>query len=68
MNGNKPSWYKGPGWYVNHVWIGVNLDCTMEPIYICDASRSRDVAAMIARESGYLGDTLQVIDLGASNE
>jgi len=39
-----------------------------ETIYICRADVTRDMAEMIARESGYLGDTLQAIDLEANDE
>lgn len=51
---------------MHHFWRRgdcLNGEMVMETIYICDASHSRDMAAMIARESGYLGDTLQIIDL-----
>lgn len=69
---NKPSWYKGPGWYVHHFWrrsTGNNdWEWVMEKIYIGRADVFRNMAAMIARESGYLGDTLQFIDLEAGNE
>lgn len=70
---NKPNWYRGPGWYVHHFWYrgtpgDKEREMIMETIYICRADVTRDMAEMIARESGYLGDTLQVIDLGAGNE
>ena len=70
---NKPNWYKGPGWYVNHFWwrgtpSDPKREMVMETIYICGSDVTRDMAEMIANGSGYLGDTLQVIDLEAGNE
>jgi hypothetical protein len=70
---NKPTWYRGPGWYVNHIWwrgtpSDPKREMVMETIYICRADVTRDMAAMIANGSGYLGDTLQVIDLEVGNE
>lgn len=70
---SKPSWYRGPGWYVNHIWYrGTSSDkereMIMETIYICRANVTRDMAEMIANESGYLGDTLQAIDLEVNDE
>jgi hypothetical protein len=65
---NKPSWYKGPGWYVNHIWWAGTQVGKVEKIWLCDVTATENTARMIARERGYYGERIECIEGGKEDE
>ena len=65
---NKPSWYRGPGWYVNHIWRLSFSEIDIEKIWLCGVTATENTARMIANESGYYGECLERITAEDCNE